>query len=416
MLHPPQKWSSSAATVLDKLLASKSLMRGCFPGELRGQAYDLGPLYLPMLLEASAASETNDINHFFYVATRPRVSSSSRAHCFHNSFISPFDMKLLVEQCGQWDPGAVSKLPLRFSAKFVHVDGGLKVTRALRRRYRVLRHLPVASEVSLCSTDIWHQKALISDAVRVKFKSERKRMLRERASDIARRKRKEENWELLVAERTAEEEAATLREIEASYRDRDDELDAKAVADSFSATAQEIHWPGLAQDPNAKRIDNGRRFAADVDGSQAAYTFEEFVEHYHIQGDCSIEEVQVLWATSPVYVKASGQTGTAEDDNPDAASVDSPSDTAESFLAKARGARPVDMSAFPSLSSSAPGPEFVGTRTTAWGDGPASPGDVRQHSQETEGPVIIPVRLRGSKKKRRHKGTVLLGGASHRQS
>ena len=61
---------------------------------------------------------------------------------------------------------------------------------------------------------------------------------------------------------------------------------------------------GIAGSSEELRVDNGQRHPNDLDGRDAAMTFDGFVQRYHVNGDCSMDEVSVLWSTSPIYVPA----------------------------------------------------------------------------------------------------------------
>ena len=81
-------------------------------------------------------------------------------------------------------------------------------------RFKVLRHLPVASEISLCGADVWKRSDLVSDVVRERFAQERKRLMNERAADRARQRRAEQQLARRGAASRAEQEAETMRELE----------------------------------------------------------------------------------------------------------------------------------------------------------------------------------------------------------
>ena len=164
-----QEWGQSARAVLDSLLLrGEPMERGSasfsVPDHLRADAYDPGPLLMPLLLEATEAGRAagSEVNYFFYQASAdPCQGVSVGAHpshaqpslfaqshdegdthnriqrlFFYNSFLSPFDMKLLLEECGGLASETLSRLPLNFDIPHLaYVDARLKLTRALRKRF-----------------------------------------------------------------------------------------------------------------------------------------------------------------------------------------------------------------------------------------------------------------------------------------
>jgi hypothetical protein len=153
---------------------------------------------------------------------RPTPTAPPRLVCLPNTFLAPFDMKLLLEQHGGVTVEGLGRLPLTFSTRLAsssHLpsdhqhrssssSSATKLTPALRKRHTVLRHLPIGADVVLCDTEVWHHPRLVSDAVRARFKRERVARLRERASELERQRRDE----LLLAQRGAAELAAALEE------------------------------------------------------------------------------------------------------------------------------------------------------------------------------------------------------------